>query len=193
MQYLVKTSINALNTQLRNMSDENKKFSIEIKDLISQYPKELNMDSEICLNEKKQLLNSMQNDYSNLSNFADFYLNGDLNQANQIAANFDTYVRELIPTIVWELLGNQLIHEKDKNILPEHLTQVPENVSKILLAYKNDMRDYAQGLEVKFFNKFAKNNKITKDNLLLECLKKLQSQDDTGSKELVKKIKLNLR
>lgn len=198
MQHLVKRSINELNKQLEKMENEAKNLSNKKEQLLKPYlsnKTELtawDLEEERLITDYGHQLTALDGDYSGLKNFSESYLNGDLDIANQIASNFDTYRRELIPKIVWELLGNQLVHEKDKNILPDFVSIVPQNVSKILLAYKNGMEDYAKNLDSKFFNKFSRHNMSTKDELLIECLKKLQKQEDDESKTLVKKIKNTL-
>lgn len=198
MQHLVKRSINELTKQLDKMENEAKNLSNKKEQLLRSYLSnkteltEWDLEEERLITDYGRQLTALNGDYSGLKHFAEYYLNGELDTANQIASNFDTYRRELIPKIVWELLGNKLVHEKDKNILPEFVSIVPQNVSKILLAYKNGMEDYAKNLDSKFFNKFSRHNMSTKDELLIECLKKLQKQEDDESKTLVKKIKKTL-
>lgn len=198
MQHLVKRSINELTKQLDKMENEAKNLSNKKEQLLKSYLSnkteltEWDLEEERLITDYGRQLTALNGDYSGLKNFSEAYLNGDLDIANQIAGNFDTYRRELIPKIVWELLGNQLVNEKDKNILPDFVSIVPQNVSKILLAYKNGMEDYAKNLDSKFFNKFSRHNMSTKDELLIECLKKLQKQEDDESKTLVKKIKNTL-
>ena len=197
MQHLVKRSINELTKQLEKMEKEvqdlNEKKDYLMKSYLSSNEfTEWELEEERLITDYGNQLTTLKGDYSGLKNFSEAYLNGDLDIANQIAGNFDTYRRELIPKIVWELLGNKLVHEKDKNILPEFVSIVPKNVSRILLAYKNGMEDYAKNLDSKFFNKFSRHNMSTKDELLIECLKKLQKQEDDESKTLVKKIKNTL-
>lgn len=157
-------------------------------------------DLEEVLNEMSENINNQKQtslykqDFNQIKTLSEYFINGDLDYCNMLTDGFETAVRETIPKSVWELLGNKLLHEKDRKLKQDNLGEVRDNVKEILLAYKNKNYKESEKLEIEFSNNFAKEHKIkdknnTKDELLIECLIKIQESDDEESKALVKKIK----
>lgn len=166
MEYLVLAGIRDLNETLSNMSE-----NISNHSHTSIYKK----------------------DFEQIYAFSKYFFNGELDYCNILAAGFDTAVRETIPTSVWELLGNGLIHEKDRKLKQDNLSEVKSNVQEILIKYKNNDYEAADKFEKTFFNNFSNTEKVeTEKELLIKCLKKLQQLDDKESKDLVKKLKNKL-
>jgi len=201
MEFLVKKSMNELNANLdklkQSIEEDSNKLEREKKSYLSKVQEfaEILGEQEQSIRTLSENIKSQKNDYFMLDHFRETYLVGDLNLCNLIVSNFDTYLRESIPMIVWELMGNSLVYEKNHLIKKEDLPLVPNKVSTILKAYANGLQEYAEKLEnelIKSHSKISEKLKEEKDNLLLECLNKLKGQNDPESQNLVKRIKNTL-
>lgn len=201
MEFLVKKSIIELNKNLDNLKKQIEQDSTQLENEKNNFLSEIQEYAEILQEQERSIKNlsesikSQKNDYFMLDHFRNTYLSGDLDLCNLIVSNFDTYLRESIPMIVWELMGNSLVYEKNHLIKKEDLSLVPNKVSTILKAYANGLSEYAEKLEtdlLKSHSKISESLNKEKDNLLLECLNKLKQQDDPESQSLVKRIKNTL-
>lgn len=184
MEYLVKEAMKDLNNVIKKMNDNIKLDQEEIKKLKNNV-NEVNEDIEMKIKD----FDFYKEDCQKIAIFANTFFNGDLDICNIQASNFETAVREYIPTRVWELLGNQLIHLKDQNIKQEKLNEVSQKAKDILIAYKNDLINHACLLEEKLYKNFSNKYNDSKDELLIQCLKKLQQSDDAESQTLARKIR----
>lgn len=181
MEFLVKKSITAIDTILCKLNDEANLLAESIEnDSIKNPTKDLTLD--------KDLLRTNLNDISKVVYFQQSYLKGNLDIANQITQSFDTYTRELIPMIAWELIGNHLVHDKDKQINQTSQEMVMA-AADILSAYNSGDISKSEKLEVKFHEKYARQQKDqVKDRMLDNFLEQVKAKNEELSE-----IKLTIK
>src|SRR5690606_35967227 len=90
-------------------------------------------------------------DFGSFKYFAESYFSGNLFVAKSISRNFDTYLRDKIPHLVYELVGGSLVHAKDRMINPEINKDILiKSASSIINLYNLENEEEAKSQEVHF-------------------------------------------
>lgn len=140
----------------------------------------------------------LHHDFNKICWFKDVFMKGDIKQSLEYVYSFETSVRDMIPSSTYELIGGRLIHDEDKSFdnVISHSPKYQELVSVIFSLYKND-KDATKHEEELYsiIKPYAFNKEETlldlnnERNVLLDCLKHLETFPDEQSEKLVKRIK----
>lgn len=200
MQYLIKTSLNQLQNVVNSMQleiDEAKREVARLSATKNSYIghcMERDLDHE--LQDAMESHKALSVDFGSFKYFAESYFIGNLFVAKLISRNFDTYLRDKIPHLVYELVGGSLVHAKDRSINPEiNKNIIIQSASVIINSYNLGNEEEAKSQEVHFFNKYSSTStiKTQSDNslisLLIDCRDKLISNSDSESKMLADRLK----
>lgn len=200
MQHLIKTSLNQLQNVVNSMQLEINEAEREVARLTATknsyigHCMERDLDHE--LQDSMEIHKALSVDFGSFKYFAESYFSGNLFVAKSISRNFDTYLRDKIPHLVYELVGGSLVHAKDRMINPEINKDILLNsASPIINLYNLGNEEEAKAQEVHFFNKYSSTAPITHkpDNslisLLIDCRDKLISHSDAESKMLADRLK----
>lgn len=143
------------------------------------------------------LVKLQEQDLYKLKSFQNLLKSGDLKSALNYSNQFmETSVRDMIPASTYEFIGGKLLHQKDMSFKSDEVINDSYYAltSKILKSYATGNAEQAKKDE-EVLNKKIDPHKIGKaspsepTSILNQCLKHLETMDDSTSKELVKKIK----
>lgn len=200
MQHLIKTSLNQLQNVVNSMQLEINEAEREIARLTATKNSyigncmERDLDHE--LQDAMEIHKALICDFGSFKYFAESYFSGNLFVAKSIIRHFDTYLRDKIPHLVYELVGGSLVHAKDRSINPKINKDIlMESASIIINSYNLGNESEAKSKEVHFFNKYSSTVTIKQESddslisLLIDCRDKLISHSDAESKMLADRLK----
>lgn len=204
MQHLIKTSLNQLQNVVNSMQLEINEAEREVARLTATknsyigHCMERDLDHE--LQDAMEIYKALSVDFGSFKYFAESYFSGNLFVAKSISRNFDTYLRDKIPHLVYELVGGSLVHPKDRMINPEINKDILLNsASPIINLYNLGNEEEAKAQEVHFFNKYSSTITIKQEpddsliSLLMDCRDKLISNSDAESKMLADRLKKTIK